>query len=101
MQERLKNVRGQTSISSSDFFHDKKDPDDEDYDGDEPFRRSSGSSSGAFSPKEYAMKLVDKAQSIDVTEVRKSISSAGSKIAVYLSDLQVQKSLTDILTNPF
>lgn len=43
----------------------------------------------AFSPKEYAMKLVDKAQAIDVSEVRKSISSAGSKIAVYLTDLQV------------
>lgn len=34
---------------------------------------------------------MDKAQNIDVSEVRKSISSAGSKIAVYLTDLQVQK----------
>lgn len=88
-QEKLKSVRGQTAISSSDFFNDKKDPDDaDDEDGDEPYRRS-GSASGAFSPKDYAMKLVDKAQSIDVTEMRKSISTAGSKIAVYLSDLQV------------
>lgn len=35
------------------------------------------------------MKIVDKAQSIDVTEMRKSISSAGSRISGYLSDLQV------------
>lgn len=89
-QEKLKSVRGQTAISSSDFFNDKKDPDDADDEyADEPYRRS-GSSSGAFSPKDYAMKLVDKAQSIDVTEMRKSVSAAGSKIAVYLSDLQVR-----------
>lgn len=42
-----------------------------------------------FSPKDYAMKLVDKASAIDVSEVRKSITVAGGKIATYLSDLQV------------
>lgn len=43
----------------------------------------------AFSPKEYAKKIVDRASSIDVSGVKQSISNVGSKIGVYLSDLQV------------
>lgn len=88
-QERLRDVRSKTAISSSDFFNKPADPFDSNGHDDSPYE-SEAYRQGAFSPKEYAMKIVDKASQIDVGEVRKSISSAGSKIAVYLSDLQAK-----------
>lgn len=79
-EQRLKRFEGATSVSSSTYFKD-------DQDGDED-KSPKSSYFSEVSPKDMAARLMRQASSFDSTSVKEGIQSAGNRVSSYLLDLQ-------------
>lgn len=95
VNDRLREIDTSKGISSDAFFgrsttqnsFDDSIPDDDDYHTKSP-NSSSNYANLSNSAKDLASRIAVRASSIDIQGMKKSISSAGSRLSAYLQDLQ-------------